>query len=144
MIKHRPGNNITEIEQREKMKPFQSPMILFILSQVSKEVSAAVFEPRGGTVDQRICSGSLKLISTDNTETLIRTVDYPISDSAYNLTQQITISRAKTEGCGACFIIFRGWRGLGSSRTLNQQQQIIHGRFSVKSFKRINCPARQE
>ena len=120
------------------MKPFQSPLIVFLLSQ---SISAAVLKQGdGGSGDQSQCRGSLHLFSTDNSTQSFIMENHPINQY-YNLEETVTLSRAEIHGHGcSCFIIFQGRNGRTSSHILENQREIFDESFKVKSFKRIICP----
>ena len=97
---------------------FKFPLeLVFLVSMSLLTVSACSPTQRGrgalnqvATEEGIVCDGSLRLTSTDNIETFFSTKDYPVRESAYNLTPPITITEAKIDGCG-CFIIYTGRDG---------------------------------
>ena len=122
------------------MVSLQSMLMLVIFSLSIQRVSACWSSPNSGMMEVVVrekseCNGSLHLISTERNVTLytINTIDIEYE----NLGEPITISRAKTQGCG-CFIIYRRRDGRGVSKTL-PKHHTFRADFRVSSFKRIEC-----
>ena len=83
-------------------------------------------------MEQRVCTGSIKLIFGNGTRTL-----NPTDSTIVNLENPIMISRAENQGCG-CFEIYTRRNGRGYAYPLPENGNIIAD-IVVRSFMRVEC-----